>query len=93
MSETIDHNTGRPIDAGVVAIGVGALGAAAHLLNQVAQHKEMLGSAGSVVVGAVTSNPKVVLGVAAAVGAGYCIYRLTQSGTNFEFGKLKYSRK
>lgn len=92
MSDTIDHESGRVLDAGTVFMGAGAVGAAAHLLNQVAQHKEMIGSAGTAVVGAIVSNPKIALGVAAAAGAGYCIYRLTQKGTNIEFGKFKYKR-
>ncbi|WP_347149514.1 hypothetical protein [Pseudomonas sichuanensis] len=92
MSDTIDHKSGQPIEAGAVAVGAGAIGAAA-LVNLAIQNKEAMAAAGSAVAGVVVANPKITVTVVAAAAVGYGIYRLTQPGTKFEFGKFKYERK
>jgi len=93
MSETFDHKSGKPLDAGALAVGVGALGAVGIALNQVAQHKEMLGSAGSAAFGLIRANPKIAIGVALVAGTVYCIHRLTQEGTEWDLWGAKFKRK
>lgn len=92
MTDTIEHNSGRPMDADVVAAGAGAIGVAT-LVNLAIQNKEAIAAAGTTVVGVAVANPKITVSVAAVAAVGYGIYRLTQSGTKIEFGKFKYERK
>ena len=89
MTDTIDHKSGRTIDAEVVTAGAGT----ATLITLAIQNKEAIAAAGSAVIGVAIANPKITASVAAAAAAGYGIYRLTQSGTKIEFGKFKYERK
>ncbi|MFJ2970753.1 hypothetical protein [Pseudomonas fulva] len=92
MTDTIDHNSGRPAGADVVAAGAGAIGIAT-LANLAIQNKEAIAAAGTTIVGAAVANPKITASIAAAAAVGYGVYRLTQSGTKIEFGKFKYERK
>ena len=89
MTDTIDHKSGRTIDADVVAAGAGT----ATLITLAIQNKEAIAAAGSAVIGVAVANPKITASVAAAATVGYGIYRLTQSGTKIELGKFKYERK
>ncbi|WP_336202938.1 hypothetical protein [Pseudomonas guariconensis] len=92
MTDVIDHKSGSPLDADVVAVGAGAAGVLT-VANLAIQNKEAIAAAGSAIVSVVAANPKATIAVAAAATVGYGIYRLTQSGTKIEFGKFKYERK
>lgn len=96
MSETIDHDTGKPIDQKIMTAGAGAIGLAS-LINQVAVHKETLEVVGKAALDLVKANPKVAAGVGVSVlvvgGACYCVKRITTPGSKFSIrGIFSYER-